>query len=85
MDIGMLWFDDSSTALENKIGRAASHYEDKFGRTPTLCLIHPETLNGGEGPVNGLKVRQARTVMPDHFLIGIDEEAESDNGRSGAG
>jgi hypothetical protein len=75
MDIGMLWFDDSSFALPEKIERAVSFYTEKYGREPTLCLVNPKTLNGGEGNLAGVEVRKARCVMPDHFWIGVDEQA----------
>lgn len=76
MDIGMLWFDDSQLSLDEKISRAVAFYDEKYGRTPTLCLVHPTTLNGGEGKVSGVQIRQARTVMPDHFWIGVDKEQQ---------
>ena len=75
MEIGMLWFDDSHLSLAEKISRAVAFYDDKYGRKPTLCLVHPNTVNGGEGIVAGVQVRPARTVMPGHFWIGIDEKS----------
>jgi hypothetical protein len=74
MDIGMLWFDDSQLTISEKISRAVEFYDEKYGRTPTLCLVHPETVNGGEEIVAGVEIRQARSVMPDHFWIGIDDK-----------
>jgi len=73
MDIGMLWFDDESASTSEKIQRAVSFYTEKYGRRPTLCLVNPATLNGGEGIMAGVKVRKARNVMPDHYWIGVDE------------
>jgi hypothetical protein len=73
MDIGMLWFDDQSASTSEKIQRAVSFYTEKYGRRPTLCLVNPTTLNGGEGIMAGVKVRKARNVMPDHYWIGVDE------------
>jgi len=75
MEIGMLWFDDSHLSLADKISRAVAFYDEKYGRAPTLCLAHPNTINGGEGIVAGVQVRLAPTVMPDHFWIGIDEKS----------
>ena len=75
MEIGMLWFDDSHLALAKKISRAVAFYDEKYGRAPTLCLVHPNTINGGEGIVAGVQVRPARTVMPGHFWIGVDEKS----------
>lgn len=76
MDIGMLWFDDSQLSMAEKISRAVAFYDEKYGRTPTLCLVHPETLNGGEEIMAGVEIRQARSVMPDHFWIGVDDKSK---------
>jgi hypothetical protein len=75
MEIGMLWFDDSHLSLTEKISRAVAFYDEKYGRAPTLCLANPITVNGGERIVAGVQVRQARTVMPNHFWIGVDEKS----------
>jgi hypothetical protein len=75
MEIGMLWFDDSSRSLDDKITRAVTFYKEKYGSSPTHCLVHPETLNGGDGTLSGVKVQGARSVMQNHFWIGIDEKA----------
>jgi hypothetical protein len=76
MDIGMLWFDDSSTPLPDKVSQAVTFYQDKFGEKPTHCLVHPATLSGeGEGLVAGVQVRTARNVMPNHYWIGVDEKS----------
>jgi len=76
MDIGMLWFDDSPTALQDKVSQAVSFYRDKFGETPTHCLVHPQTLKEeAEGIVAGVQVRTARNVMPNHYWIGVDEKS----------
>jgi hypothetical protein len=74
MDIGMLWFDDGSKPLQEKVEQAAAFYEDKFGNRPTHCLVRPSTLNGGEGLVGSVMVRKARNVMPNHYWIGIEDQ-----------
>jgi len=53
------------------------YYAQKFGRSPTLCLVNPAMLQKDDRPVAGIQVRGARTVMPNHFFIG-----EEQNGRS---
>lgn len=83
MEIGMLWFDDGPTSLKDKVSQAVAFYEQKFGEKPTHCLVHPNTLNGGEGDVEGVTVRKARNVMPNHYWVGIEEAAaESKSSRS---
>jgi hypothetical protein len=84
MEIGMLWFDDGPTSLKEKVSQAVAFYEQKFGEKPTHCLVHPKTLNGGEGDVAGVSVRKARNVMPNHYWIGVEEasaEAKVSNNR----
>jgi hypothetical protein len=78
MEIGMLWFDDSASGLKEKVSRAVSHYESKYGRRATVCLAHPDTLNGGEGLVAGVELRAARSVMPNHYWIGVEDEQRSE-------
>jgi hypothetical protein len=84
MNIGMLWFDnDPKAEFEVKIQRAASYYRDKYGKIPTMCFVHPSMLpktavvqdNGAtqsEGFKSaGLEVRGTRSVLPNHFWIGV--------------
>lgn len=84
MNVGMLWFDnDPRTALEGKVARAADYYRNKYGRTPTLCFVHPSMLPTPAAPVetgpetarlvaDGVEVRSNRSVMPNHFWIGVN-------------
>ena len=76
MDIGMLWFDDSSRTFGEKVRRAAEYYNEKYGHQPTLCLVNPAALEAGTAAPAGIEVRPARLVMPHHFWIGVDEEAQ---------
>lgn len=82
MEIGMLWFDDGPKPLQEKVAQAVAFYEDKFGNSPTHCLVHPSTLNGGEGLVGSVQVRKARNVMPNHYWIGVDDKPEKSRSSS---
>ena len=73
MNIGMLWFDDSSKPLNEKVRRAVKYYAAKYGRTPTHCLVNPETTTSTE-EVDSVQVVAASTVMPNHFWVGFDEQ-----------
>jgi hypothetical protein len=45
MDIGLLWFDDDPRrGLEDKVGRAALRYREKYGRWPNICYVHPQVV-----------------------------------------
>ena len=77
MNIGMLWFDnDVKTDLNQKIQRAAIYYQQKYGRQPDLCYVHPSmansTQNGNQGIKAGeIEVKTTKSVLPNHFWIGI--------------
>ncbi len=75
MEIGMLWFDNSSRSLHDRVQRAADFYAEKYGRKPTLCMVNPQMLESGDGAHNGIRLQAARTVMPNHFWIGVDDRS----------
>ena len=79
MRTGMLWFDNSQTALAVKIQRAVEYYHKKYGRMPDLVLVHPSMLEAQEktqrtAEVNKLTVRPYRPVLPGHIWVGIDDK-----------
>ena len=79
MHTGMLWFDNSQTALNIKIQKAVDYYHKKYGRTPDLCLVHPSMLDTQEKnqrtvEINKLTVRPYRPVLPGHIWIGIEDK-----------
>ena len=74
MDIGMLWFDDSSRSFAEKVRRAAVYYKEKYGREPTLCLVNPETWDSSDDKKLPVEMRQARLVLPNHFWIGVEDD-----------
>jgi len=86
MHTGMLWFDNSQTALNIKIQKAVDYYHKKYGRTPDLCLVHPSMLDAqnqrqfetlapdASAGVNKLTVRPYRPVLPGHIWIGIEDK-----------
>jgi hypothetical protein len=79
MKTGLLWFDDDPRKqLEEKVLRAAMHYERKYGRFPNLCFVHPSTFDeNGKRSVKragGVEIRPGRLVLPDHFWLGVSEE-----------
>jgi hypothetical protein len=45
MEFGLLWYDDDShRELEEKVGRAARRYHEKFGHWPNTCYVHPQAV-----------------------------------------
>ncbi len=78
MNVGMLWFDNDPKAdLEAKITRAVGYYEKKYGLMPDLCFVHPSMLKNTSIKSAGVDVRPNRSVLPNHFWIGIHVPAGS--------
>jgi hypothetical protein len=78
MNIGMLWFDNDPKAdLSLKLQRAVSYYQQKYGKSPNLCFVHPSMLPQPAEPdneiikSNGIEVRINRSVLPNHLWLGI--------------
>lgn len=85
MNIGMLWFDnDPKAELPLKLKRAISYYQEKYGQEPNLCFVHPSMIFP-EQPVSEeqkikfgpIEVRVSKSVLPNHFWIGINSQPES--------
>jgi hypothetical protein len=85
MDIGMLWYDDDAKRkLDEKVARAAQYYQTKYGVAPTVCYLHPSMLEdktgipqAGPSAAGSIQLRSARTVLVNHFWIGLGEPAAS--------
>ncbi|MFN8426220.1 MAG: hypothetical protein U0X87_08170 [Anaerolineales bacterium] len=60
----MLWFDDTQTTLDAKIKKAAEYYQKKYGRTPDLCLVHPNMMQDSVVESEKITVRAYRPVYP---------------------
>ncbi len=74
MDIGMLWYDnDARQDLAQKVARAAAHYRVKYGVAPKLCYVNTALLPQGPQVADGVQVRPARTVLPNHFWLGVGD------------
>lgn len=77
--IGMLWYNnDKQTDLVTKIQQAADYYLNKYGLVANRCVVHP-SMAPGDLDIPGIKVDTNKGVLPNHFWVGIDREAQ--NGR----
>jgi hypothetical protein len=76
VDVGMLWYDaEPGRAVPAKIERAAAYYKSKYGRSPTVCFLHPATAGGlGAARVGELEVRTSPAVLREHFWLGVGPE-----------
>ena len=74
MEVGMLWYDDTKKELSEKVARAVEYYTSKYGVAPTLCFVNPNMLRQAE-VMGSVQVRPARTVLSNHFWVGVGETA----------
>jgi len=74
MHTGMLWFDDSPTTLTIKIQKAVDYYQKKYGRSPDLCLVHPNMLKDSKLDEGKITVRPYRPVLPGHIWVGVEDK-----------
>lgn len=98
MEVGLLWYDgDPRRPLEDKVGRAAHRYRDKFGCWPNTCYVHPEAMPGQAGdelpvlcpaqePRAVIRVTPAPNVLLHHFWLGehVDPGSSRRTNRSDA-
>jgi hypothetical protein len=69
---GMLWFDnDKKRTLAEKIGRAADYFNKKYGRVPNVCFVNKKVVEAVDLP--GITVRPSGIILPNHFLVGMEE------------
>jgi hypothetical protein len=85
MKTGLLWFDDDPhRELEEKVRRAATHYERKYGQSPNLCFVHRSAFDGNGkrslSTAGGVEIRSGRSVLPDHFWLGVAEDKSQASG-----
>ena len=80
MNIGMLWFDnDTKVDFFTRVERAAVYYRQKYGKTPTVCYVHPSMIPQKveatpKSPMKSgnIEVRENQSVLPNHFWIGVN-------------
>ena len=72
MKVGMLWLDDDKKRpFDEKVKRAAEYYHTKYGSIPTLCLVNKSMLEEKK-TVGKVVVSPVRTVLPNHFWLGVE-------------
>ena len=75
MKEGLLWFDnDPRRKLVDKISRAATRYQMRFGRKPTICYLNVADLNGQSDEIKDIRLQAVSNVLRHHFWVGVDNE-----------
>jgi hypothetical protein len=86
VEVGLLWYDsDPRRELEDKIGRAAQRYREKFGCWPNTCFVHPQAIQDCaqpessvacqlQAPSTMIRVVSAPYILLHHFWLGISDD-----------
>jgi len=72
MEFGELFLiEDPRMDLEQRVLWATERYQRMYGRQPTLCLLHPSLLEGGERRRLGtLRLVAKKSVLPNYVWLG---------------
>ncbi|MGA9191172.1 MAG: hypothetical protein WBZ24_05540 [Anaerolineales bacterium] len=86
MKVGMMWYDGGVDGLAQRVHRAATYYQEKYGGQPNVCYVHPSGAEeGGPAGVEAIRVERSELVLPGHLWVGVERAsaAESDRRVSG--
>jgi hypothetical protein len=75
MMVGMMWFDNEPVTVEEKIRRAAAHYQKKYGSWPTRALVDPGMV-AEDKTISGVFVSPSGSILKNTIWIG-HEDAKS--------
>ena len=78
MRVGLLWLDnDPKKGLAQRMEEAVRRYEEKFGKKPNTCYVHPADLGGHEVPRQDMRIVAAANVLKNHLWVGWDDSLEA--------
>lgn len=77
--IGLVWFDNAADkSFSDKVLGAAAYFQHKYGKEAELCYVHPSAIAPFDevqvGEHGEITVRGSRSVLPNHFFIGLDPD-----------
>ena len=72
MEFGELFLiEDPHMNLEQRVLWAAERYQRKYGRRPTLCMLHPSLLKGEGRRLGRLRLEAKKSVLPNYLWVGM--------------
>lgn len=75
---GLLWFDnDPNRQLSDKISRAVTRYQTRFGRRPTTCYLNERDFDSRLARINGVQLKPVSDVRPNHFWLGVEQDSRA--------
>jgi hypothetical protein len=77
MKVGMMWYDGGRDGLAQRVHRAASYYQEKYGGRPNVCFVHPSGADdSGAGGVDAIRIQPSELVLPGHLWVGIERSTD---------
>lgn len=66
---GLLWYDtDAKRSVRQKIDDATRRFQERFGRPPNCCHVHPTEAIAHDG----LHIVSDQHIRPHHYWVGVD-------------
>jgi len=73
MKVGMMWYDGGVDGLAQRVHRAATYYQEKYGGRPNVCFVHPSGAEEGDtSGLEAIRVRPSNLVLPGHLWVGVE-------------
>lgn len=66
----MLWYSDENASVADRVIRAAQHFERRYGKKPTKCLLPTE--EGSIGSIGAILCETKANVLPCHLMLGVE-------------
>lgn len=72
----MMW--QSARPLAERVVKAASYYERKYGRKPNMAMAHPRWLSAERLIIHGVQVMGDRYILDSCLWIGVADDRDCD-------
>jgi len=67
--VGLLWFNDNpGMGIPDKIVQAIEHFEVKYGKTASICFVHP-SQSMAISKVGNVIVQASVYTLKHHFFV----------------
>lgn len=70
---GLDWYASKPATFEEHVKKAVKVGTSRLGVRPNVCYVNPKTKEGDISSVDGVSIRTAGYVLPDHFWVVYEE------------
>lgn len=76
MKSGLLWYDNTTAPLAQKIATVNKRYREKFGNAPNCAFVNPTDVSihdlAALSAETGMSVDVKNTIIKNHIWLGVD-------------